>query len=125
MDYSVGFRKYFSENEFLLSSEMWDYLSGDFQTMEAILEIINTIATPEFMNKYDFLLEKSNCNNSEYIRILEEWYLFKELQIVNNLDMLNSHLTTNKRMIRVLHQNIFANDGTYNLNRANSLMEYL
>ncbi|MFH1049402.1 MAG: TdeIII family type II restriction endonuclease [bacterium] len=125
MDYSVGFRKYFSENEFLLSSEMWDYLSGDSQTMESILRIINIIATPEFMDKYNFLLDKTNYNNPEYIRIMEDWHLFKEVQIVKNLDILTNHLSDSKSMMRILNQNIFSNDGTYNIDRVNKLISQL
>ena len=57
MEYSVGFTKYFDEAEILLGAEFWDYLSGATSTMEIVLEIINKIATPHFMNELVFLSE--------------------------------------------------------------------
>jgi len=40
-DYLVEFKKFFDPNEVLLSSELWDHLSGTRDTMEEILEVIN------------------------------------------------------------------------------------
>ena len=36
-NYSVDFKKYFESNEVLLAGELWDFLSGDSNTMEQIL----------------------------------------------------------------------------------------
>ncbi|MFC2130286.1 TdeIII family type II restriction endonuclease [Bacteroidota bacterium] len=125
MDYSVGFRKYFSEDEFLLSSEMWDFLSGLSQTMESILEIINAIATTAFIDKYNFLQDKNNITDSEYSRILETWFLFREKQVIENLDIIKKHISDKKSMIRVLNQNIFSSDGSYNEKRMSKLSTYI
>ena len=54
--------------------------------MEQILEIINAIATPEFINKYNYLNENQNrLNNIEnYKDLLQEWFLFREIDLLNN-----------------------------------------
>jgi len=39
-NYLVEFKKFFSIDEVLLSSELWDHLSGEKDTMEQIFEII-------------------------------------------------------------------------------------
>lgn len=39
-DYLVEFKKFFSYDEVLLSSELWDHLSGEEYTMEQIFEVI-------------------------------------------------------------------------------------
>lgn len=39
-NYLVEFKKFFSPNEVLIASELWDHLSGQSQTMEQIFEII-------------------------------------------------------------------------------------
>ena len=49
----VDGHKYFDFEEILLAEEMWDFLSGDTNTMKQILGIINTISTIEFMNIYE------------------------------------------------------------------------
>jgi len=50
--------KYLAIQEFLLASELWDFLSNETNTMECILEIINKISTPEFQDYF------CNINNS-------------------------------------------------------------
>jgi hypothetical protein len=36
----IEFRKFFAQDEVLIASEFWDYLSGSDNTMEEILDII-------------------------------------------------------------------------------------
>ena len=109
MDYSVGFRKYFSESDFLLSAELWDYLSDTAQTMETILEIINSIATVDFMEKFDFLQQKENVakRKSEYINLLKEWFLLREIIIVKNSEAICSKISSDRRAVRIFNQDIF------------------
>lgn len=109
MNYSVDFRKYFSESEFKLSAELWDFLSGTTRTMETILEIINSIATVDFVENFDFLQEKENAskNRNEYINLLKKWFLVREVRLVENRDSLYAKLSADKRMLRVFNQDIF------------------
>ena len=39
-DYLIEFKKFFAQNEILIASEFWDYLSGSRNTMEEILDVI-------------------------------------------------------------------------------------
>jgi Type II restriction endonuclease, TdeIII len=109
MNYSVDFRKYFGESEFLLSAELWDYLSSTTGTMETILEIINSIATVEFVEKFDFLQNKDNSKNrkDEYIALLQKWYLFRELNLTENQEVVYSKIFTNKKLVRIFNEDVF------------------
>lgn len=109
MKYSVGFDKYFAESEFLLAAELWDYLSGTTRTMETILEIINSIATVDFIKKFDFLQQQVNAadEKSEYINLLRNWFLERETVLVENREIIRSKISGNKRMVRVFNQAIF------------------
>jgi len=109
MKYSVGFDKYFAESEFLLAAELWDYLSGTKQTMETILEIINSIATVDFIENFDFLQQKENATDkkSEYINLLSKWFLLREIILVENRESIRSKTSSNKRIVRVFNQDVF------------------
>ena len=134
MNYSVDFRKYFAESEFLLSSELWDYLSGTTQTMETILEIINSIATVKFVENFDFLQDKNNIviRKDEYINLLKKWYLFREVSLVENQEDIYTKILGNKPLIRTFNQDVFKvlrnKDDCkieYNENRVSQVLEVL
>ena len=133
MDYSVDFRKYFAESEFLLSAELWDYLSGTTQTMETILEIINSIATVEFVENFDFLRDKNNTlRKEEYVNLLRRWYLFREATLVENQEDIYAKISSNSNLVRIFNQDVFKvlrnNDDyktEYNENRISQLLEFL
>lgn len=134
MNYSVDFRKYFAESEFLLSSELWDYLSGTTQTMETILEIINSIATIEFVENFDFLQDKNNSatRKDEYINLLKNWFLFREADLVENQEDVYTKISSNKQLIRIFNQDVFRilrkgdeYKAEYNENRFTQLSEFL
>lgn len=134
MNYSVDFRKYFAESEFLLSSELWDYLSGTTQTMETILEIINSIASVEFVENFDFLQDKNNTvvRKDEYLNLLTKWYLFREVSLVKNQEDIYARISGNKQFIRTFNQDVFKvlrnKDDykiEYNENRITQLLETL
>jgi hypothetical protein len=118
-------KKYFAEDEVKLSAELWDFLSGNTNTMESILVIINKIATTEFYDKYLFINDLNNINEPEYISILQDWYLFSEVNLVNNLTQIKEMLKSNKKLVRVFNQKPFCIKGTniiYNQNRFDKLM---
>lgn len=41
MDYLIEFKKFFSPDEILIASELWDHLSGEKNTMEQLLQIVS------------------------------------------------------------------------------------
>ncbi|MCK6466872.1 MAG: TdeIII family type II restriction endonuclease [Candidatus Brocadia sinica] len=118
MDYCVGFRKYFSENEFLLASELWDFLSGDTDTMQQLIDIINRIATPQFAEKYEFLNNSTNktTGKNDYIQYLTEWNLISEIELISNKTSISQKVKNNNRLTRKFNQSIFK-DGEYNVER--------
>lgn len=83
---NVEFEKYFDESEILLGPELWNHLSGSRGTMEEILKIINSIATPQFKEFYELVRKRHNYikNQELYKQVLSEWFLFREIGIVNN-----------------------------------------
>lgn len=125
MKYSVDFRKYFAESEFLLSAELWDYLSGTTETMKTILEIINSIAATDFLVKLDFLSDKNNLlqSKAEYLELLDEWSLKREKNLIEKEDALRQKIAQNKSLIRIFNQDIFVGKGEYNENRVTMLLD--
>jgi hypothetical protein len=77
--------------------------------METILEIINSIATVEFEENFDFLQDKNNAKikKDEFINLLRKWYLFREVILVENQDSVYSKIFTNKRLVRTFNDDIF------------------
>jgi hypothetical protein len=55
VDSCINLKKYFASDEILIARELWDFLSGQTDTMNEILKIINKIATPQFLSKYALL----------------------------------------------------------------------
>ena len=120
----VDIRRFFSNDETLVASELWDFLSGEDNTMEEILAIINTISTTDFLPKYQFLTNNSNRNLPEYVLQLQEWNLFSEYFLIENNNLIQSKLTTNK-MIRKFNQTAFNPKGEFNWERYNALSELI
>lgn len=118
LDSLIDGSKYFALDEVLLANELWDLLSGDNSTMEQILEIINAIATPEFMNKYNYLNETLNRSNDteHYRNLLQEWFLFQEIDLLDNNAIILKKVKNNPRANRIFKQPIFKN-GEYNSTR--------
>ncbi len=126
LDYLVDGSKYFALDEVLLANELWDFLSGDNNTMEQILEIINAIATLEFMNKYDYLNENQNCLNDteNYKNLLQKWFLFREIDLLNNNSTILGRVRGISKAERVFKQPILKN-GDYNSTRYDSLKDLI
>lgn len=116
LKYSVDFKKYFGVDDFLIAEEMWSFLSGEDNTMKSILDIINSIATPSFMEEYNFLQNKVNRKSELFKSILLKWNMFTELAILGASEEINLKAKTDKKIQRIMNQDIFRN-GSYNDNR--------
>ena len=119
MSYSVGFKKYFNPDEILLADELWSYLSGKENTMEEIIRIINSIATPEFLDDYNFINDVKNIDidKERFVALLKKWNLNMEIKIIEHFGELKEIIKKQKNMFRVLNQNMFKSDGKYNYRR--------
>lgn len=126
MNYSVDFTKFFDTSEVLLADELWNFLSGDLNTMEQLIDIINAIATPQFMEVYNFLNTPSSKSTdlTSYLRLLNEWNLLSEVSLVTNEATIQNRLENNKRLLRMFRQPIFK-EGEYNIERLNALNNLL
>lgn len=108
LNYLVEARKFIDQSELLIADEFWSFLlCRNSGVMQEILDIINTIATPDFMTKYNAIQNKTNG----YEDILSEWYLFSEREIFDRRNNIDSTLQ------RVLCLSIFNVDGSYNERR--------
>ena len=118
MKHLVEFEKYFDPEEVLLAGELWDRLSGEKNTMEMILSIINDIATPSFIEEFNFINELENLLNDKerYLDTLKRWHLYYELEIAGSYERLKA------RYSKVMNQAPFKQDGKYNFIRAFELL---
>lgn len=121
----INMTKYFAPNETLIASELWDTLSGESNTMEQIIEIINAISTTHFLAKYRYLSENSNRSNQEYKDILTEWNLASELELIENDTVLIENIRDNVRLNRIYNKTAFDNKGCYNTDRYIELKEHI
>lgn len=123
----INLQKYFDPNEILLAEELWDLLSGSTGTMQFILDIINQIATPEFIEIYNYINDRSNLENNfdDYKAALLEWNLFDEIYILDNIVDIRSIISANSNLGRTFRQRIFRQKGKYNYFRVKSLKEAL
>lgn len=118
----INMGKYFAEDEVLLSSELWDFLSGEKNTMEQILTIINSVATTKFMETYKYINNNDNRNTNKYKQNLLKWNMSRELFIVNNISKVEEYM--NSKYKRIHNQPIFKN-GEYNINRYIALSDLI
>jgi len=119
----INANKFVAQDEVLLASELWDFLSGQSNTMENILEIINTVATTDFMSKFNLLQDNSKRNSQEYKNQLIKWNLFSELQLVENDTVIRQNL--DNKTTRIYNKIAFDNKGNYNWERYNILKEII
>ena len=117
----INMNKYFDLNESLLANELWDLLSGQENTMDEILSIINTISTTSFLEKFQFISENSNRLKPEYLTLLNEWNLFSEVELINNNATIIHKVAINKSLIRIYNKNSLDGRGNYNWERYNEL----
>lgn len=117
LDSIINMRKYFASNETLIANELWDLLSQQNNTMEQILDVINSISTTEFMTKYQYLNNNKNRNHNEYLDILNEWNLYSEVELIKNNDIIRKKITEDKFFTRVYNKHAFDAKGNYDHDR--------
>jgi hypothetical protein len=118
-------RKFLDEKEVLLSEELWDMLSGQVKTMNAILDVINQIAKPEFMDKFLLINDPMNRENGDYLSILRDWGLVRELRIVENLTTIRTACQGKTMLTNYLTMPPFKDDGRYQKARAEKLISLI
>ena len=122
----INMKKYFAPGEVLLANELWDFLSGEESTMEQLLEIINKIATTEFLTKYEFINNQNHKREDMemYKLRLAEWNLDSELKLVNNENVIKKRIENDKKLTRIFNQLVFKGK-EYNVDRFTALNELL
>ena len=113
LDYLVEAKKFCDEEEVLIGDELWSYLAGSENTMTELIHIINRIATPDFMENFNKIQEIGNERLEDCRQLLESWYLYSEIEILNNIE----NIKNNKELNRILYNKIFKTNGEYNTNR--------
>jgi len=115
----INMKKSFCSDEVLLSAEFWDYISEEENTMQEILKIINSIATPDFMQNFQFIQDKQNIKNDkkQYREILAKWCLYNELRIFDNYNEISIKVKNDRKLLRIFNKSPFNNRGKYNLDR--------
>jgi len=121
----INMNKYFSHEETLVASELWDFLSGQSKTMEQILTIINSISNVNFLDKFRFLNNNENRNNPEYLKILNDWFLFSEKKLIENNYKIKKIIENDRSLTRIYNKTAFDNNGNYSIDRYNELERYL
>jgi hypothetical protein len=121
----VDMNKFFAHDETLVSSELWDFLSGAKNTMEDIISIINTISTAKFIKKFELLKDETKARTKEYLEQLEEWNLFSEIELLDGNDNMLKNAQEDKVLLRIFKQSIFDGNGKYNWERYDTLKKLL
>ncbi len=139
----IEFSKFFDENEMLIASEYWDFISDDKNTMEQILNIINSIAKPDFEKRFEIVNSFSFINQKElytknaindkkyknYIKILEEWNLYSEIELaklIKGISMGNYELNNkDKKTFERLINNSMFKSNKYNTNRKERILKLI
>lgn len=125
----INMTKYFDKDETLVAPELWDFLSGETQTMEQILEIINNISTVDFMDKYKYLINIENRVQQKYKEILAEWFLFSEYELIENNELIKERINGDVKLKRVYNKQLFENSnskkGLYRFDRYTELQNLI
>lgn len=121
----INMTKFFDPDETLVASELWNKLSGQENTMEEILEIINTISTTSFYEKFLFIQNPENRNNPSYQDQLKEWNLYSEAYLVANNLHLREKIRQDRRLTRIYNKSSFSLQGDYNWDRYYTLSQEL
>ena len=107
--------KYYDQHEVLLAEELWDFLSSQKNTMQQIIEIINSIAKPNFITQYGKLIDK-DTSLSDKKEILLNWNLISEVKLIDNDKDIQLKIKAHNGLKRIYRRNIFKK-GEYDLQR--------
>lgn len=126
LNYSVDFKKFFDTSEVLLGDELWNFLSGENDTMKQLIEVINSIATPEYLEKYEYIADLNNriSGKEKFLSILNEWGLISEVKILANEESIIKKVNQEKRLVKIFNQPIIR-DGIYNIERCQELLRLI
>ena len=113
----INMNKYFDASESLVANELWDFLSGQYNTMEQMLNIINSISTIKFLEYFQFVNDNDNRTNPRYISILNEWYLFSEVEFIEKEEFISQKISGDKKLSSLYYKSPFDNNGNYNMER--------
>jgi hypothetical protein len=119
----ININKFFESNESLVANELWDLLSGQQNTMEEILAIINTISTTSFLGKFQFLTNGRNRTKPEYLTQLTEWHLYSEIELINNNASIIQSIVNNGALTRIYNKSSLDSKGNYCWDRYNALRQ--
>lgn len=125
MEANINCTKFFAPEEVLLADELWDSLSGKDNTMQDILSIINSIAKPDFEAKVQKIMDIGSQDKEEILLLLKDWYLYSEIDLLNNDDKLRDLVSDNTSTFSLLTANGFNGKGQYNWDRYATLMGLL
>ncbi len=114
-------KKYYDYSEILLAGELWDFLSSEKNTMQQMIEIINSIATPEFKTNYQKLINPG-VSLADKKLILRQWFLFSEIKLLEHDTLIQSKIKNDKKLSRIYFQDMFIK-GKRNDRRLNELMK--
>lgn len=115
LDYLVEAKKFLALDDILIADGLWSFLAGEESgIMQEIIDIINKIATPEFMDIYQNIQSYTPDKAEEYRQIFNDWYLYTEVAIMDRVSY-------TKQNSRLFNQRIFNTNGDYNEKRARLL----
>jgi hypothetical protein len=120
----INMNKYFATDESLIANELWDLLSGQANTMEQILGIINTISTTAFLDKFQLLNDNTKRSSPSYMAQLREWNLFSEIELINNNAIILRNISGEKMITRAYNRTAFDSKGNYDFERYNTLRKF-
>lgn len=125
-NYSIDFKKFFDNDEVLLADEFWNFLSGENETMQSILGIINSISKPDFMTDFTFINDPHNYSSDKqrYMKLLNEWCLFRESSFIRNKHSISGSSAQSNKITKLLNQYLFDSEGKYREDRINFLINF-
>lgn len=121
----IEFSKFCAPDEILLADEMWSFLSGESGTMASLLTQIRDIATPSFMELFEFISNPGSILNQadKYADIAARWSLYDEALFAHNVNRLSD--SSDNNVLRALNACSFGTKGAYNYQRAETLKRAL
>lgn len=121
----INIEKFFAKDEILLAESFWDKLSSEKFTMQTILNIINDIATPEFLQSFQIISDGSKRSSPKYLEILHKWHLYSEEYLVNEDYKIRAITNTSNNLQKIYNKSAFNDKGIYSWDRYTELSNLL